>query len=71
MIRRLRRAAPALAMDADPEAEVLMARRPRPPNERVIDGRMWAGVMGVCAAMAGVVLRFDELRKRVARATGR
>lgn len=47
---------PALAMGVDPETDDVMARRPRPPNERVIDGRMWAWVMQIGAVMAVITL---------------
>lgn len=47
---------PALAMGVDPETEDVMARPPRPPQERVIDGRMWAGVLEIGAVMALVTL---------------
>jgi calcium-translocating P-type ATPase len=47
---------PALAMGVDPETEDVMARKPRPPQQRVIDGRMWAGVLEIGAVMALVTL---------------
>ncbi|ODU06637.1 MAG: haloacid dehalogenase [Rubrivivax sp. SCN 71-131] len=47
---------PALAMGVDPETDDVMARRPRRPDERVIDGRMWAGVLAIGAVMAAVTL---------------
>jgi Ca2+-transporting ATPase len=47
---------PALAMGVDPETEDVMARRPRPPGERVIDGRMWFGVLFTGAVMAASTL---------------
>jgi magnesium-transporting ATPase (P-type) len=47
---------PALAMGVDPETDDVMARKPRPPDERVIDGRMWAGVLEIGAVMAAVTL---------------
>jgi len=47
---------PALAMGVDPETEDVMARPPRRAQERVIDGRMWAGVLAVGAVMAAVTL---------------
>ncbi|WP_296754179.1 cation-translocating P-type ATPase [Thiobacillus sp.] len=47
---------PALAMGVDPETEDVMARKPRPPQELVIDGRMWAGVLEIGAVMALVTL---------------
>ncbi len=48
--------APALAMGLDPETDDVMARSPRPLAERVIDARMWAGVMLVGAVMAAATL---------------
>ena len=48
--------APALAMGIDPETEDVMARKPRRLTERVIDARMWAGVVEVGAIMAMVTL---------------
>ncbi|NLD68549.1 MAG: cation-translocating P-type ATPase [Limnobacter sp.] len=47
---------PALAMGVDPETDDVMARRPRPANEPVIDARMWSGVLQVGAVMAAVTL---------------
>ena len=43
---------PALAMGVDPETEDVMARKPRKLDERVIDARMWAGVIEVGLVMA-------------------
>ncbi len=47
---------PALAMGIDPETDDVMARRPRRLTERVIDARMWTGVIEVGAVMAVVTL---------------
>ena len=47
---------PALAMGVDPETEDVMARPPRKLTERVIDTRMWAGVLEIGAVMAVVTL---------------
>ena len=47
---------PALAMGVDPETEDVMARPPRKLTERVIDARMWAGVLEIGAVMAVVTL---------------
>ena len=47
---------PALAMGMDPETEDVMARPPRPLDERVIDARMWAGVLWIGLGMAAVTL---------------
>lgn len=45
-------AAPALAMGMDPQSEDLMGRRPRRPTDRVIDARMWTGVLQIGLVMA-------------------
>ena len=47
---------PALAMGIDPQTEDAMARPPRRLDERVIDARMWAGVIEIGAVMALVTL---------------
>jgi P-type Ca2+ transporter type 2C len=47
---------PALAMGVDPETEDVMARPPRKLTDRVIDARMWAGVLEIGAVMAVVTL---------------
>ena len=47
---------PALAMGVDPEMEDVMARPPRKLTERVIDARMWAGVLEIGAVMAVLTL---------------
>lgn len=47
---------PALAMGVDPSVEDVMARPPRKPTSRVIDGSMWAGVVLVGAVMAVATL---------------
>jgi magnesium-transporting ATPase (P-type) len=47
---------PALAMGVDPQIDDVMARKPRRPSERVIDARMWAGVLQIGAVMAVVTL---------------
>ncbi len=47
---------PALAMGVDPNGDDVMARRPRRPGERVIDARMWAGVVQIGVVMALVTL---------------
>jgi calcium-translocating P-type ATPase len=52
---------PALAMGIDPETDDVMARRPRRPIDRVIDGAMWAGVIEVGAVMAVVTLLTIDL----------
>jgi P-type Ca2+ transporter type 2C len=43
---------PALAMGVDPQTEDVMGRRPRRPDERVIDWPMWSGVLQVGLVMA-------------------
>jgi magnesium-transporting ATPase (P-type) len=43
---------PALAMGIDPQSEDVMARLPRRPTDRVIDARMWFGVVQVGMVMA-------------------
>lgn len=45
-------AAPALAMGIDPQSDDVMARRPRRPTERIIDARMWHGVVQIGLVMA-------------------
>ena len=49
-------AGPALAMGLDPTDEDVMSRRPRRLDERVIDGRMWSGVLQVGLVMAAATL---------------
>ncbi|NLT53189.1 MAG: cation-translocating P-type ATPase [Actinomycetales bacterium] len=43
---------PALAMGVDPETDDVMARPPRPMSARVIDARMWWGVLSTGLVMA-------------------
>ena len=38
-----------------------MSRPPRRPNDRVIDGRMWVGVVAIGAAMAALTLLTIDL----------
>ena len=47
---------PALAMGVDPAADDLMARKPRHMSERVIDARMWAGVVQIGLVIAVLTL---------------
>lgn len=49
-------AAPALAMGIDPQNDDVMARLPRRPTERLIDARMWRGVLltGLVMALASL-----------------
>lgn len=49
-------AGPALAMGIDPETDDVMARKPRRPDDRVIDAGMWASVLGTGAVMAAITL---------------
>ncbi|WP_310462199.1 cation-translocating P-type ATPase [Sphaerotilus sp.] len=49
-------AGPALAMGVDPMTEDVMARPPRKSTERVIDGRLWAGVVEIGVVMALLTL---------------
>jgi len=52
--------APALALGIDPAHPAAMARPPRPRDEGVITGRMWAGIFYVGAIMAaGTLLVLD------------
>jgi len=48
---------PALAIGIDPPTDDVMARKPRPLNERVIDARMWVGVVeiGLVVALASLL----------------
>ncbi|WP_371177398.1 cation-translocating P-type ATPase [Buchananella felis] len=51
---------PALAMGVDPATGDLMGRGPRRTTDRIIDKRMWGGILGVGAVMAAVtLLTFD------------
>ncbi len=47
---------PALAMGVDPPSGDVMARKPRPSGERVIDARMWSGVFQIGVVMAVATL---------------
>jgi calcium-translocating P-type ATPase len=47
---------PALAMGVDPDTDDVMSRPPRRSDDRVIDARMWAGVVLVGAVMAAATL---------------
>ncbi|WP_020014879.1 cation-translocating P-type ATPase [Promicromonospora sukumoe] len=42
---------PALAMGVDPETDDVMARPPRSLHERIIDARMWTGVLSIGLVM--------------------
>jgi len=52
---------PALAMGVDPPTSDVMARKPRKPTDRVIDGRMWGGVVEIGLVMAIVTLLTIDL----------
>ena len=52
---------PALAMGVDTETEDVMARPPRSLSDRVIDARMWAGVILIGLVMAVVTLLTIDL----------
>ncbi|HEY9239263.1 MAG TPA: cation-translocating P-type ATPase C-terminal domain-containing protein, partial [Burkholderiaceae bacterium] len=53
---------PALAMGVDPPTDDVMARSPRGRSERVIDARMWSGVIQVGLVMAlATLLTIDIL----------
>ncbi|MFB0833525.1 cation-translocating P-type ATPase [Arthrobacter halodurans] len=43
---------PALAMGVDPEIDDVMARAPRGAGDRIIDGRMWTGILTIGLVMA-------------------
>ncbi|MFI8524155.1 cation-translocating P-type ATPase [Promicromonospora sukumoe] len=47
---------PALAMGVDPETDDVMARPPRGPHERIIDARMWRGVLSIGLVMGMATL---------------
>lgn len=47
---------PALAMGVDPETDDVMARPPRGINERIIDARMWTGVLSIGLVMGVATL---------------
>jgi Ca2+-transporting ATPase len=52
---------PALAMGIEPASDDVMARKPRPRRERVIDARMWADVFEIGLVMAVLVLLTMDL----------
>jgi magnesium-transporting ATPase (P-type) len=49
-------AGPALALGVDPQTDDVMGRNPRRLTQRVIDGRMWADVVGTGFVMAALTL---------------
>ena len=42
---------PAVAMGVDPEIDDVMARRPRAITDRIIDTRMWTGILSIGLVM--------------------
>ncbi len=53
---------PALAMGVDAHGDDLMSRRPRGPDDRIIDRAMWSGVMQIGLVMAlATLLTLDML----------
>jgi Ca2+-transporting ATPase len=53
--------APALAIGVDPPPDDIMLRPPRRRTDRVIDGRMWIGILWVGLVMSAVTLLALEL----------
>ncbi len=54
--------APALAMGFDPAPDDVMLRKPRKMTDRVIDARMWFGIVWVGLVMAAVTLAAMDMR---------
>jgi magnesium-transporting ATPase (P-type) len=52
---------PAIAMGVDPPVEDVMGRKPRRITDRVIDARMWTGVMAMGLVMAAATLATIDL----------
>lgn len=52
---------PALAMGVDPEVDDVMARAPRRPDARVIDGHMWSRMISIGLVMGVVNLVIYDL----------
>ena len=61
-INLLTDSAPALALGVDAPPDDVMRRPPRSPSDRVIDARMWVGILWVGAVMAVVTLLALDLR---------
>jgi len=61
-INLLTDSAPALAIGVDPPPDDVMARPPRRLTDRLIDARMWVGILWVGAVMAIVTLAALDLR---------
>ena len=53
--------APALAMGVDPSVEDVMARPPRRPTDRVVDGSMWGGILLIGLVMGAAMLATIDL----------
>ncbi|MGZ9276719.1 MAG: cation-translocating P-type ATPase [Candidatus Limnocylindrales bacterium] len=53
---------PALAMGVDPAPDDVMHRPPRRPTDRIIDARMWVGILWIGLVMAVVTLMALDLR---------
>ena len=47
---------PALAMGVDPEIDDVMARKPRRPDQRIIDNHMWGRILFIGLVMGAVTL---------------
>ncbi|MBC2589072.1 MULTISPECIES: cation-translocating P-type ATPase [Rhodococcus] len=60
-INLLTDSAPALAMGVDPDTEDVMRHPPRSTSERVIDARMWAGVVLIGMITAAATLATVDL----------
>jgi potassium/sodium efflux P-type ATPase len=60
-INLLTDSAPALAMGVDAQTEDVMNRPPRSLTDRVIDARMWRGVVGLGCVMAAATLATIDL----------
>ncbi len=60
-INLLTDSAPALAMGVDPETEDVMSRPPRSMSDRIIDGRMWGGIVVIGVVMAVATLLTIDL----------
>jgi len=54
--------APALALGVDPPPDDVMSRPPRKLSDRMIDARMWIGIIWVGSVMAAVTLLALDLR---------
>ncbi|MGZ5378915.1 MAG: cation-translocating P-type ATPase, partial [Mycobacterium sp.] len=60
-INLLTDSAPALAMGMDPETEDVMSRPPRSASDRIIDSRMWGGIVVIGVVMAVATLLTIDL----------